>query len=95
ETAALDGDIRARVERATALLADLGGLAEWDEGDGGFTIRGFSCPLAAASPSCPAVCRLAAALLSDVVGIPVQERCEPDDPPRCRFEIPAPAADRA
>ncbi|HET7095420.1 MAG TPA: hypothetical protein VFI22_18155, partial [Thermomicrobiales bacterium] len=79
---------------ATALLADLGGLAEWDEQDGAFTIRGFSCPLAAA-PGCPAVCRLAAALLSDVVGFPVRQECEPGEPPRCRFEIPAAAADHA
>jgi predicted ArsR family transcriptional regulator len=86
-----EGDLRARVERATALLADLGGLAEWEaRDDGSFTIRGFSCPLAAAS-GCPAVCRLAAALLSDVVGAPVRQQCDLGDPPRCRFEIPAPA----
>ncbi len=93
-----EGDLRARVERATALLADLGGLAEWEaRDDGSFTIRGFSCPLAAASPGCPAVCRLAAALLSDVAGLPVRERCDPGapgDPSRCRFEIPSAAADR-
>jgi predicted ArsR family transcriptional regulator len=92
------GDLRARVEQAAALLADLGGLAEWEERDGGFEIRGFSCPLAAASPGCPAVCRLAAALLSDVVGAPVQERCEagePGGPPHCRFDIAAQAADLA
>ena len=86
-----EGDLRARVERATALLADLGGLAEWEaRDDGSFTIRGFSCPLAAAS-GCPAVCRLAAALLSDVVGAPVRQQCDLGDPPRCRFEIAAPA----
>jgi hypothetical protein len=34
---------------------------------------------------------LAAALLSDVVGAPVRQQCDLGDPPRCRFEIPAPA----
>jgi predicted ArsR family transcriptional regulator len=87
------GDVRARVEQATALLGELGGLAEWEERDDAFVIRGFSCPLAAAASGHPAVCRLAAALLEEVIGQPVCECCEPSDPPRCCFEIAAAPAD--
>ena len=79
-----------RVEAVIALLDELGGLADADECDGGFVIRGNSCPLAAAAPGHPAVCRLAAALLTEVVGVPVLERCEPGESPRCRFEVPGP-----
>jgi hypothetical protein len=39
-------------------------------------------------PGHPAVCRLAAALLTEVIGTPVRDRCGPGEPPRCRFEIP-------
>jgi predicted ArsR family transcriptional regulator len=84
------GDRLARINNAIALLEELGGLAECDETDDGFVIRGYSCPLAAAAPGHPAVCRLAAALLSDVIGVPVLERCEPGEPPRCCFEVPNP-----
>lgn len=87
---AAEGDLRARIHTAIALLEELGGLAECDEGDGAFVIRGFSCPLAAAMPGHPAVCRLAAALLTDVIGVPVCDRCEPGEPPRCCFEVPVP-----
>jgi predicted ArsR family transcriptional regulator len=90
DAAAAEGDLRARIDAALALLAELGGLAEADEHDGGFVIRGYSCPLAAAAPGHPAVCRLAAALLTEVAGVPVLARCEPGEPPRCRFDVPRP-----
>jgi predicted ArsR family transcriptional regulator len=55
-------------------------------------IRGFSCPLAALVPGHPEVCQLAEAMLSEIVGIPVHERCDKRDRPRCCFEIPLPGA---
>ena len=82
------GDLEERVHHAIALLGDLGGMADCETDEGGYVIRGFSCPFAAAKPGHPAVCRLGAALLTEVVGVPVGERCEPGVPPRCRFEIP-------
>src|SRR5262249_10797891 len=56
------GDLRQRAEQATALLNDLGGLAELEEGDSGYTICGYSCPLAEAVPGHPEVCHLAETL---------------------------------
>jgi predicted ArsR family transcriptional regulator len=90
-TAGSGGDFGSRVDRAVALLGELGGLAEWSERDGVVEIRGCSCPLAAAMPGHPAVSRLAAALLTEVVGSPVCDRCDLGEPSRCRFEVaPAP-----
>jgi predicted ArsR family transcriptional regulator len=82
-----DGDPRRRLEAAVAALNELGGLAELEERDGRPLIVGFSCPLAAAVPGHPEVCRLAEALVQEIVGAPVRECCERAEPPRCRFEV--------
>lgn len=81
-------DVRMRVDAAYGALGELGGVAELEETDGMVTIRGYSCPFAAVVPGSPAVCLLAETLLSELVGVPVRERCEKGDPPRCRFDIP-------
>jgi predicted ArsR family transcriptional regulator len=86
------GDLPARVELARAALTELGGLAEVEEGDGTLVIRGYSCPLAAAVPGHPEVCRLAESLVTELVGVPVRERCDRDEPPRCCFEVEVPRA---
>ncbi len=85
------GTMAARLQQAVALLGELGGLAEAGTGEGGqVVIRGYSCPLAAAVPGYPEVCRLAETLLAEVVGAPVQERCEREASPlRCCFEVQA------
>ena len=80
-------DRRARLEAAVAVLNELGGLAELEERDGVFVIRGYSCPLAAAVPGHPEVCKLAEALLTEVVGAPVHECCDRGERPRCQFEV--------
>jgi predicted ArsR family transcriptional regulator len=83
----VDGDPAHRLEAAVAALDELGGLAELEERDGRPLIIGFSCPLAAAVPGHPEVCRLAEALVQEIVGAPVRECCERAEPPRCRFEV--------
>jgi predicted ArsR family transcriptional regulator len=82
---------RARLERALALLTELGGLVELEERDGTPSIRGYNCPLAAAVPGHPDVCGLVETLLADVVGAPVRECCDRDGAPRCAFELAVPA----
>ena len=69
-----------------------GGLAEAEEREDGFVIRGASCSLAATLPGHPELCRLAETLLSDLIGIPEAECCERGDQPRCCFAVPAPDA---
>jgi predicted ArsR family transcriptional regulator len=80
-------DTRARVESAVEALNELGGLAELEEHDGGFVIRGYSCPLAGVTPDHPEVCRMAETLIAELAGVPVYEHCDRGERPRCCFEV--------
>ena len=80
--------IHVRLEAAVAVLNELGGLAELEERDGSFVIRGYSCPLAAVTPNHPEVCRMAESLVTELAGIPVYEHCDRGERPRCCFEVP-------
>lgn len=82
-------DLRARAEHAAAVLTALGGLAEVEDVEGDIRIRGFSCPLAALTREHPGLCKLAEALVAELVGAPVDERCERGERPRCGFRISA------
>jgi predicted ArsR family transcriptional regulator len=82
-----EADLRTRVAQAVEVLKDLGGLAELEERGQRFVICGLSCPLAAAATHHPEVCLLAESLLSELIGAPVQQRCEHEGRPRCVFEI--------
>jgi predicted ArsR family transcriptional regulator len=75
-----------QLKAAAEALNELGGLAELEERDGTIAIRGRSCPLAHVVVGHPEACVLAAALLTDIAGIPFAARCERGEPPRCRFE---------
>jgi predicted ArsR family transcriptional regulator len=83
-------DTRARLEAAANVLNELGGLAELEERNGGWVIRGYSCPLAAVTPHHPEVCRMVETLISDLAGVPVQEHCDRGESPRCCFEVAPP-----
>ena len=87
QTVPEDG-IHVRLEAAVAVLNELGGLAELEERDGSFVIRGYSCPLAAVTPNHPEVCRMAESLVTELAGIPVYEHCDRGERPRCCFEVP-------
>jgi predicted ArsR family transcriptional regulator len=84
-------DLRMRIDAAYGVLGELGGVADLEETEEGVVIRGFSCPLAALVPDHPEVCQLAEALLTEIVGVPVHERCAKGERPRCCFDIPMPA----
>jgi predicted ArsR family transcriptional regulator len=79
------GDIHARLEAAVTVLNGLGGLAELEERDGAFMIRGYRCPLATVVPGHPEICQLAATLLTEVAGVPLQAHCKHL---QCCFEVP-------
>jgi predicted ArsR family transcriptional regulator len=92
QTVPADG-VRGRLEAAADVLNELGGLAELEERNGSFVIRGYSCPLAGVVADHPQVCQMAETLLTELAGVPVYERCERGERgerPRCCFEI-APA----
>lgn len=79
--------LRQKVDHATEVLNDLGGLAEVQEIGGQFKICGFSCPLADAVAHNPEVCQLAEALMAEVIGAPVQEICDRSETPKCAFLV--------
>lgn len=82
------GDLQLRLQMAVNVLNELGGLAEVEERNGAFYIQGYSCPLAAVVPGHPEVCRLAETLLTELVGVPVKECCDGNEPARCCFSVP-------
>lgn len=83
------GGLRQRAEAASALLNDLGGLTEVEQGRSGFRIRGYGCPLAAATQRHPEACNAVESLLTEFAGVPVSKCCEGEDRLRCCFEIGA------
>ncbi len=91
QTVPADG-VCARLETAARVLNELGGLAELEERDGAFVIRGYSCPLAAVTPDHPEVCRMAETLITELVGVPVHEHCDRGERPRCCFELTSSSA---
>jgi predicted ArsR family transcriptional regulator len=87
EQPALTGSLRERADGAARVLTTLGGVAEVEESEDELVIRGFSCPLAEAVRAHPSTCQAAQALVSELVGAEVKERCDKTDRPRCRFVI--------
>lgn len=81
------GDIRVRLEAAVEVLNELGGMAELEMCEGNYCIRGYSCPLAAAVPGHPEVCHLAQTLLTELVGVPIEEHCDRSGPIHCCFTV--------
>jgi predicted ArsR family transcriptional regulator len=85
-----------RAQRATQILAEMGGLSECQESENGVVIEGFGCPLAQLVESHPKSCIAAEALVGELVGVPMREDCRRGGGgdgngtarPRCRF-IPA------
>jgi predicted ArsR family transcriptional regulator len=82
-------DRRGRAEAAVGVLNELGGLAELEEEGDSLLICGYSCPLAAVALQRPEICQLAAALLTELVGVPVDEHCTRGASLQCRFTLPA------
>lgn len=76
-----------RVEAAAELLRSLGGSVEVQRSDGGWSIRGFACPLSSVVNHDARVCGLAETLVQRTTGGAVAERCEREGRPRCGFEI--------
>lgn len=77
------------LKAALAVLEELGGAVEPRELDDGSTLlEGHGCPLSAVVGRHPGLCGLVEALLEEVAGVPVEERCDRDaDRPRCAFRL--------
>ncbi len=72
--------------QALAVLRDLGGFCRSEERDGAVVLSCSDCPLAGVVADHPEVCSLVEAVLADVLGVPVREKCQPR---QCAFEIAA------
>jgi predicted ArsR family transcriptional regulator len=81
------GELHTRVEAAVSVLNALGGLTQLERRNGTYLIQGYSCPLAAVVPGHPEVCHLAASLLTELVGVPVQECCNGSEATQCCFVV--------
>lgn len=83
-----EGGAEARLQVATEVLRQLGGLAEVRrEDDGTLRIVGFGCPIAAGVKRDHDLCRAVESLLRALTGLPLHERCDRADRPSCRFEL--------
>ena len=76
-----------RIEVALNALKALGGDAIVQESEGNRFISGNGCPLSEVTAHHPEACLIVEALLSEIIGTPVKERCDRNGPPRCCFEI--------
>jgi predicted ArsR family transcriptional regulator len=81
------GDLRQRAEAASALLNELGGVAQVEEHAGGYLIRGYGCPLSAATQRHPEACNAVESLLAEFAGIAVAKCCDVEARLRCCFEV--------
>jgi predicted ArsR family transcriptional regulator len=81
------GGRRQRAEAASALLNELGGQSRVEEQNGGLFIRGYGCPLSAATQRHPEACNAVESLLAEFTGIPVAKCCDAEDRLRCCFEV--------
>jgi predicted ArsR family transcriptional regulator len=84
---AAGADLEQRLKIVVDVFRELGGLAQVEKHDGHIFIRGDSCPLAAVSSHHPQVCRMAEALVAEIVKMPVQEHCKHGESPQCCLEI--------
>ena len=79
--------VNQRIEVALNALKALGGNATVQDREGKRFIFGNDCPLSAVTAHHPEACLIVEALLSEIIGIPVKERCRHGEAPRCCFEI--------
>ena len=80
-------DLDSRLKIAVKVLEAIGGAAEIERDDDRIMIAATGCPLAAAVTVHPEVCRLAETLVAEIVKVPVEEKCDREGRPKCRFEI--------
>ena len=80
-------DLEGRVRNALEVLKAIGGSPSVESEGGRLIIRSGGCPLSAAVVEHPEVCELAEALVAEVLGVPVRERCDRGESPKCCFEV--------
>ena len=85
------GEPRARIRAAVKFLKTLGSVAEMTDVSGNVVVSSYGCPIAEAVNADGRSCIAMESLLEALTGLPVAERCDRGERPRCRFEIKVPA----
>ena len=81
------GNLQHRINGAIKIYEALGGLCEIEEKEGKIFIKGDGCPLAEAVKADASICIAMESMFTELIGVPVQQRCNPRDRPSCRFEV--------
>ena len=76
-----------RVNTGLGKLEELGGSARVASRNGKIVIKSESCPFAESVEEHPEVCQIAEAMIEEIVGEPVKEKCDRSGSPKCCFEI--------
>jgi DeoR family transcriptional regulator, suf operon transcriptional repressor len=80
--------LETRVRAANELLkTQLGAVTSVARNNGGFVIRGVTCPLAAITNNHPSACLVMESFVHEIADAPVRECCDRTGRPRCCFEI--------
>jgi predicted ArsR family transcriptional regulator len=88
QTAKLKNQSKAqRINATLALLKEMGGAACFSVRERKHFIVGNGCPFTAVTADHPEACLIAESMLSEIIGVPVKERCIHVPTPSCRFEI--------
>lgn len=75
------------MQNALAVLKAIGGSPSVESEGGRLIIRSGGCPLSAAVVEHPEMCELVESLVAEIVGVPVRERCDRGEAPKCCFEV--------
>jgi len=77
-----------RLDDAVIAMESIGGAVRVENEKNEVLITSQRCPLSAAVAEHPEVCKLAETLLAEIIGLKVQEECDREGTPRCRFHVP-------
>ena len=89
------GSLKARAVAASELLNEHLGALTSVESNGRIVIHGAGCPLAALTGKHRGVCLAMESLVTEIVGVPVQECCDREGRPRCCFQVESLAGRRS
>lgn len=87
--------LSSRVDAAAEILNALGGVTSVEKSGDDFRIVGRACPLSRAVEADHCVCGAVTALVAEVAGAQVTERCDRSGRPKCCFEISSDSTPRA
>lgn len=87
--AAAKGELPARVAAAADALRRLGADLDLQQLPNGWRLQGYACPLSAVTAVHPQACGLVTAIVAEITGRPVTEKCAHGPAPRCCFEVAA------